>query len=299
MSSSVVPPGEESDDGGEYVPEKDEHFVQLTKEDAEDGDPWRGVGGRGAKRSASTMDSSVMEQIKATKRARKALEQQKATEDLWASMNGGGKPKGIVDLSKLQKQQKKKKKKKDKKKGKKKVNLSSLLRGVSRSAPAVAVRATSAPEKKHTVSEAALAAARAAKGMEKVVVKEVVKFANHITEITRTVEAGTASEGARKHATNGASAAGSSKESALDKLINGLNGPNKVSTVEKTSYDWDKYKQEKGIEEDVEQYTKNGYLTKQDFLSRVDHRQFEMERAERERERTKRDREAAHAKRGK
>ena len=62
-----------------------------------------------------------------------------------------------------------------------------------------------------------------------------------------------------------------------------------MSTVEKTSFDWEKYKTEKGITEDVEKYTKDGYLTKQDFLNRVDLRQFEMER-ERELQRIKRDR---------
>ena len=110
----AVPPGEESDDGGEYVPEKDENFEKLTKEDAEDGDPWQGFGGRGVKRPAGTMDASVMDHIKATKRARKALEQEKATEDLWASMNEGvssAKSKNTIDLSKLQKLQRRKRRK--------------------------------------------------------------------------------------------------------------------------------------------------------------------------------------------
>ena len=79
-------------------------------------------------------------------------------------------------------------------------------------------------------------------------------------------------------------------------IIDGLKGPNTVSTVEKTSFDWENYKNEHGITEDVEKYTKNGYLTKQDFLNRVDLRQFEMEKKERERQRTKRDAELARSK---
>ena len=46
-------------------------------------------------------------------------------------------------------------------------------------------------------------AAKAAKSMEKVTVKEVVKFANQVTEITRTVEAGTEAANSRNNNDSG------------------------------------------------------------------------------------------------
>jgi hypothetical protein len=291
----------DSDDGGEYVPEEDEHFQKLTTEDAQDGDPWNGLSVK--RGSAEIEGSNVLDQAKAAKRARKALERQKAVEDDWSRMNEGGKPAAnILDFSKLRKKQQKKKKREDKNKVKK-VTVSNLLRGIgsvnsAARAPSNMKESARGSKERPGISEAALSAAKAAKGMEKVVVKEVVKFANMVTEISRTVEAGTSAEGARGQQA-GTGSGSHQKQSALDTLLNGLKGPNNVSTVEKTSYDWDKYKEEQGIAEDVEQYTKNGYLTKKDFLNRVDHRQFEMEKKERERERIKRDADAARAKRSK
>ena len=128
--------------------------------------------------------------------------------------------------------------------------------------------------------------------MEKVTVTKVVKFANKVTEVTHTVEAGTEAVRSRGEKTST-----TKRVTALDTIIDGLKGPTTVSTVEKTSFDWEKYKTEKGITEDVEKYTKDGYLTKQDFLNRVDLRQFEMEK-ERELQRIKRDAELAKKKRG-
>ena len=72
--------------------------------------------------------------------------------------------------------------------------------------------------------------------------------------------------------------------SGIDKMLEELNGPRTINTVEKSSMDWDKYKDEKGIAEDLEKVTKEGagYLHKQDFLNRVDLRTFELERDARE-----------------
>ena len=46
--------------------------------------------------------------------------------------------------------------------------------------------------------------------------------------------------------------------------------------------EWDTFKNKEGISDELEKYTKNGYLTKQEFLGRVDLRKFEQEKAERE-----------------
>ena len=52
--------------------------------------------------------------------------------------------------------------------------------------------------------------------------------------------------------------------------------------MQKTSLEWETFKSKQGIGDELERYTKNGYLAKQDFLGRVDLLQFEKEKAERE-----------------
>ena len=63
-----------------------------------------------------------------------------------------------------------------------------------------------------------------------------------------------------------------------------MTGPNKVSTVAKTSQDWDQFKTTTGLGESLEAQAESStaYLKRQDFLQRVDHRTFEMEKQERE-----------------
>lgn len=73
--------------------------------------------------------------------------------------------------------------------------------------------------------------------------------------------------------------------SGLDQVLASLDAPKKVSTMEKTSLDWDKFKEVEGIDDELQQYTKDGYLEKQDFLQRVDLKQFELEKAARDKKR--------------
>ncbi|RHY73639.1 hypothetical protein DYB26_001840 [Aphanomyces astaci] len=80
-------------------------------------------------------------------------------------------------------------------------------------------------------------------------------------------------------------AASGARESALDAALASLNQPKKVSTIEKSSLDWDSFKDEAGIVDELDQYTKDGYLEKQDFLHRVDARKFELEKAVRDKQR--------------
>ena len=65
--------------------------------------------------------------------------------------------------------------------------------------------------------------------------------------------------------------------SASNTIIDGLKGPTTVSTVEKTSFDWEKYKTEKGITEDVENIPR-WVFNEARLLNRVDLRQFERKR---------------------
>jgi len=80
------------------------------------------------------------------------------------------------------------------------------------------------------------------------------------------------------------------KNKGIDSLLEELNGPSKLSTVAKTSSDWDTFKTETGMEEELEQKAqgKEAYLHKQDFLNRVDHRRFVEEKQKRDDDRRKR-----------
>ena len=52
--------------------------------------------------------------------------------------------------------------------------------------------------------------------------------------------------------------------------------------MEKSRLDWDQFKSSKdGLKAELDQYKKNGYLDKQDFLQNADWRQYEVEREQR------------------
>lgn len=55
----------------------------------------------------------------------------------------------------------------------------------------------------------------------------------------------------------------------------------KLSTLEKSKLDWENFKEEEGIGDELAIHNrgKEGYLERQAFLERVDHRQFEIERS--------------------
>jgi Bucentaur or craniofacial development len=76
----------------------------------------------------------------------------------------------------------------------------------------------------------------------------------------------------------------------VDVLLQQLNATGKVSTVAKTSADWDQFKQATGLGATLEEQadSSTSYLNKQDFLSRVDHRTFDLEKRERDVQRAKR-----------
>jgi hypothetical protein len=85
--------------------------------------------------------------------------------------------------------------------------------------------------------------------------------------------------------------ANSATRSNLDNVLAQLAGPDKISTVQKTSEDWETFKQsDKQLQEELEKKAqgKDAFLVKKDFEKRVDHRQFELEREERNRDRAKR-----------
>ncbi len=79
------------------------------------------------------------------------------------------------------------------------------------------------------------------------------------------------------------SSAEKSKIGSLDKILKDLAGPKVISTVTKSNYDWENFKETENLVDDLAKATKSGdgFLSRQDFLDRVDVRSFEKERDER------------------
>ncbi|CAM9280271.1 unnamed protein product [Ascophyllum nodosum] len=126
-------------------------------------------------------------------------------------------------------------------------------------------RSTLAATKKEAADRAKeLAASRT---ME---ISEVKKYAGKDIVVKRTVTVGSAEQ---------AAAAAQQKKAGLDSVLAVIDGPKSISTVTKSSLDWEKFKADEGIAGDMQQAVKDGkgYLNKQDFLQRCDVRKFENE----------------------
>jgi len=130
--------------------------------------------------------------------------------------------------------------------------------------------------------------------MTRNVVTEVKKYAGQEIKVQRTVlepvvgistSSKPSSSDERTHQNN--SGANKKKGGGLDQLLNEIAGPQKISTVMKTSTDWDQFKEKSGLDEDLEKQAqgKDAYLVKKDFLTRVDLRRFEQEKTDRDKKR--------------
>ncbi|KAL3808317.1 hypothetical protein ACHAXA_004046 [Cyclostephanos tholiformis] len=89
------------------------------------------------------------------------------------------------------------------------------------------------------------------------------------------------------------SGGGAGKRGGVDVLLAEMSKPEKLSAISKTSADWDLFKAKNvdvTLGEQLESKARGNeaYLVKKDFLTRVDQRRFELEKAERDRERSKR-----------
>ena len=68
--------------------------------------------------------------------------------------------------------------------------------------------------------------------------------------------------------------------SGISSILGQIGKKSKISTLEKSKLDWDRFKKQENIEEEINTHNKgkDGYLEKQDFLQRADLRQFEIEK---------------------
>ncbi|KAF6138743.1 hypothetical protein GIB67_040875 [Kingdonia uniflora] len=122
------------------------------------------------------------------------------------------------------------------------------------------------------VKDAAVAAA-ATTGRGKVEITEVRDFAGENVELKKLVDADS------KEAVEKAKAP-SGPVSAVDAVLEQIKKKQKLSVLDKTKKDWGEFKENKGLDEELDAYKKssNQYLDKQSFLQRTDYREFERER---------------------
>ena len=59
---------------------------------------------------------------------------------------------------------------------------------------------------------------------------------------------------------SGAGAAAAPASAGLDSVLAEMRGPEAISTVAKSSYDWDSFKAEKGLDDELAQATKDGWV---------------------------------------
>uniref|UniRef100_A0A0C9QMN7 TSA: Wollemia nobilis Ref_Wollemi_Transcript_21911_1392 transcribed RNA sequence n=1 Tax=Wollemia nobilis TaxID=56998 RepID=A0A0C9QMN7_9CONI len=134
-------------------------------------------------------------------------------------------------------------------------------------------------EEARKFAAAALAAvkeAAAASKEGKIEVSEVRDFAGEEVKLRKFVdpdskEAQMAQEKARMQA---------SSSSGLDKLLEQISKKRKLNILDKSKKDWGEFKEEKGLEDELDAYKKSGdkYLDKVSFLQRAELREYEKER---------------------
>ncbi|XP_055002351.1 craniofacial development protein 1 [Sorex araneus] len=133
------------------------------------------------------------------------------------------------------------------------------------------------------------------KETEKVKITKVFDFAGEEVRVTKEVDA-TSKEAKSFFKQNEKEKPQAAVPSALSSLPagSGLKRPSgmssllgkigakkqKLSTLEKSKLDWESFKEEEGIGEELAIHNrgKEGYIERKAFLDRVDHRQFEIER---------------------
>lgn len=110
--------------------------------------------------------------------------------------------------------------------------------------------------------------------VEKRTVTEIFDYAGEVVKVTKEVEIVDTK-------TPGSSCKGKTGGSKLGEILNQIGKKNKISTIEKTKLDWNSFKRNEGLEEEIQTFNKgkHGYLERQDFLERADLRQFEIEKS--------------------
>lgn len=94
---------------------------------------------------------------------------------------------------------------------------------------------------------------------EKLVFKEQFEFAGEKVEVVRMINQDEAAELRAKKSASG-----------LDGLLGQLKGKNKISTLQKTKIDWNKFTEDEGLEDEFTKNRKDGYIQKKEFLQNAE-----------------------------
>lgn len=161
----------------------------------------------------------------------------------------------------------------------------------SKAAPSSQVKASEETEK--TNSNKPLVKAdelEKPKEPEKVKITKVFDFAGEEVRVTKEVDASSKeaksflkqNEKEKPQAAPSLPAgSGIKRASGMSNLLGKIGAKKqKMSTLEKSKLDWESFKEEEGIGEELALHNrgKEGYIERKAFLERVDHRQFEIER---------------------
>lgn len=132
--------------------------------------------------------------------------------------------------------------------------------------------------------------------LEKKTVKEIFDFAGEKIEVEKEIPVNAPSTVSNSNSSstekNSPALAGVSRSRAsggLGAVLGQIGKPQKINTLEKTKMDWNSFKQQEGIEEELQTHNKGreGFLERQDFLERTDVRQFQIEKGMRQTTRRK------------
>lgn len=112
---------------------------------------------------------------------------------------------------------------------------------------------------------------------------------NKIDPVSSSAESKTGNPLNRPRFGIGAPGRGGVAGGGLSSVLGQLGKKNKLSILEKTKLDWSGFKQNEGIDEELQTHNKgrDGFLERQDFLERTDLRRFEIEKSLRQTTRRK------------
>ncbi|XP_034249859.1 craniofacial development protein 1 [Thrips palmi] len=214
----------------------------------------KGKPGNKRKRSKKNSVQEVVDEIKTEEEKELAIEKEKLTEEeekkkadsLWADF--------MKDVGPI-----------------KRPTPASSKAGNSSSSPAVktALPKTVSTEKENKVEN-------------KVKITQIFEFAGEKVEVTKEVAADSTEARLSLPIAGGPSrgTAPRGRGGGLSAVLSQIGKKSKISTLEKSKLDWERFKRDEGLQEEIQTHNrgKDGYLEKQDFLQRADLRQFEIEK---------------------
>uniref|UniRef100_A0A2M3ZJG3 Craniofacial development protein 1 n=1 Tax=Anopheles braziliensis TaxID=58242 RepID=A0A2M3ZJG3_9DIPT len=280
------PDKEEADSGSDPESEDDEPLEDEQAETDKNGGsqrkrkagkPATGVG-KNSKASKTTLDQreagkTEKDDDQSDSKEDKELdeeEEKRRTDALWADFLGGSSNSNSTNETKS-------------------TTTSSTTKAA---APSEANKPAPAVSRKPVVPEPA--AKKPTETEKKLTVEKIFEFAGERVVVTEE-EGGNQSDGSK-----GSSPAASTASKAvkappmrgggLGSVLNQIGKKNQLSTLEKTKLDWNRFKRQEGIEEELQTHNKgkDGFLERRDFLERTDVRQFEIEKSFRQSKRSNR-----------